>query len=289
MTPIPNGLQSLASSKTSGTVAPASKSSPSWDEDWGPVSKGPTARNQPSTSKPLPTPSVLNNQPIQLASLQSESSLISSVPGQQPTASCPPVDIEWHPRASSGVTPQLGNVDKQPNTVAPSSSSFDDLDPFANWPPRPSGTSTASGTSNNGSLGSLVNNYSTSLNASKPNSMNFQANGNSSWAFNNLSSSEPLKSNQGISTLNAGNPQNSIVFMKQNQGMPALGSYNDKNSTDLGSIFGSSKNDQLEPKLAPPPSIAVGRGRGRGRGATSTSRSSHAKSQAEQPPLLDLL
>ncbi|KAF2290613.1 hypothetical protein GH714_014700 [Hevea brasiliensis] len=51
--PFPIGLQSQALSKTSGTVAPASKSSSSWDEDWGPVSKGPTARNQPSTSRPL--------------------------------------------------------------------------------------------------------------------------------------------------------------------------------------------------------------------------------------------
>ncbi|KAF2290581.1 hypothetical protein GH714_014520 [Hevea brasiliensis] len=128
--PFPNGLQSQALSKTSGTVPPASK----------------------------------------------KSSLISAVPGQQTTASCPPVDIEWPPRASSSVTPQLRDADKQLNTGASCSSSFDDLDPFANWPPRPSGSSSASGTSNNGSLGSMGNNYSTSLNASMPNNMNFQAN-----------------------------------------------------------------------------------------------------------------
>ncbi|KAF2290642.1 hypothetical protein GH714_014843 [Hevea brasiliensis] len=200
--PFPNGLQSQALSKTSGTVAPASK---------------------------------------------------------QTTASCPPVDIEWPPQASSGVTPQLRDADKQLNTGASSSSSFDGLDPFANWPPRPSGTSSASGTSNNVSLGSMGNNYSTSLNASTPNSMNFQANGNNSWAFSNQSSSELLKSNQGISTMSAcslssgHNPQNSIGFIKQSQGISTLGPYNDKKSTDLGSIFGSSKNKQLAPKLAPPP------------------------------------
>ncbi|KAF2290549.1 hypothetical protein GH714_014362 [Hevea brasiliensis] len=219
--PFPNGLQSQALSKTSGTVAPASKS----------------------------------------------------------IFRC---------------NPQLRDADKQLNTGA-SSSSFDDLDRFANWPPRPSGTSSASGTSNNGSLGSMGNSYSTSLNASTPNSMNFQANGNNSWAFSSQSSSELLKSNQGISTMSASslnsghNPQNSIGFMKQNQGMSALGPYNDKKSTDLGSIFGSSKNEQLAPKLAPPPSTAVGRGRGIGRGATSTSRSTRAKQQSEQPSLLDLL
>jgi hypothetical protein len=35
----PNGVQPGALSKTSCTVAPATKSSASWDEDWGPVSK----------------------------------------------------------------------------------------------------------------------------------------------------------------------------------------------------------------------------------------------------------
>ncbi|KAJ9166945.1 hypothetical protein P3X46_021634 [Hevea brasiliensis] len=291
--PFPNGLHSQASSKTSGTVAPASKSSPSWDEDWGPVSKGRTTTNQPSKSKPLSTPSVSSNQPIHLASLQSESSLIVAVPGQQTVTSCPPVDIEWPPRASSGLTPQLSNVDKQSNTGASSSSNFDDLDPFANWPPRPGGTSSASGTSNNGSLGSLANNYGTSLNASSANSMNFQANGHGIGGFNNQNSFEPLRPKQVTSTmnvvsLNSGhNPLNSIRFMKQNQVMSSLDSYNDKKSTDLGSIFASSKNEQLAPKLAPPPSTAVGRGRGRG--ATSTSRPNHAKQQSGQPPLLDLL
>lgn len=295
-TTFPNGLSSQASSKTSGTVAPASKSSsPSWDEDWGPVSKGPTAKNQPSTSKPLATPSVLSNQPIQIPSLQSESPSISAVSGQQTAASCPPVDIEWPPRASSGVTPQLGNVEKQVNTGTSSSSSFDDLDPFANWPPRPNGTSNASGISNNGSMGSLANNYGTSLNTSTPNNMNFQTNGNNSWAFNSQTSFEPLKPNQGTSTLNTNslnsslNPQNSLGFLKQNQGTFTLGSYNDKKSSDLGSIFGSSNNGQPAPKLAPPPSTAVGRGRGRGRGGTSTSRSSNSKPVSGQPPLLDLL
>ncbi|EEF36846.1 ATP binding protein, putative [Ricinus communis] len=286
----PNGLQSQSSSKTGAIVAPASKSSPSWDEDWGPISKGHATKNQPSTSKPLSTPSISSNQPIQLASLQSESASNSGVSVQQTAASCPAVDIEWPPRAPSGVTPQLGDFDKQLKTGTASSSSFDDLDPFANWPPRTSGTSSASG--NNGSVGLLANNYVTNLSTSTPSSLNFQSNGNNSWAFNNQSSFEPLKSNQGLNagSLNSGvSSQNSIGLMKQNQNMSILGSYNDKKSTDLGSIFGSSKNEQLAPKLAPPPSTAVGRGRGRGRGASSSTRTSHAKPQAEQPPLLDLL
>ncbi|KAF2290651.1 hypothetical protein GH714_014872 [Hevea brasiliensis] len=97
--------------------------------------------------------------------------------------------------ASSSVTPQSRDADKQLNTGASSSSSFDDLDPFANWPPRPSGSSSASGTSNN----------------------------DFNW------------------------------FHETKSRMSTLGPYNDKKSTDLGSIFGSSKNEQLAPKLAPPP------------------------------------
>ncbi|KDP45586.1 hypothetical protein JCGZ_17193 [Jatropha curcas] len=293
--PFSNGVQSQASSKTTGSVAPAPKSSHSWDEDWGPVPKEPTTTKQPSTGKPLSTP-VLNSQPIQVPSLRSESSLISAVSGQQTAESCPPVDIEWPPRASSsGVTPQSSNIEKQMNTGTSSSSSFDDLDPFADWPPRPSNASSPSGISKNGSMGSLTNNYTTSLNMNTLNNMNLQSNGNNSWAFNGQNSFEPMKPNQGTSTMNTGslssgvNPQNSLGFLKQNQGMSTLGSYNEKKSTDLESIFSSSKNDQPAPKLAPPPSTAVGRGRGRGRGATSTSRSSNAKPAAGQPPLLDLL
>lgn len=290
-----NGLQSQASSITSGTVAPASKSSTSWDEDWGTIRKGPAAAHQPTTSNPSSTPSISGSQPIHLMSSHSQSSMISTVSSQQTAVSCPPVDIEWPPRAALGVTPKLGDRDKQLNAGASSTSSFDDADPFADWPPPTSGISGGSLTSNNGTIGPLANNYSSSLITSTPNSMNFQTNGNDSWVFNDRSSFEPLKPNQGTSILNANslnsglNPQNSIGFLKQSQGMSTLGSYSDKKSTDLGSIFGSSKNEQTAPKLAPPPSTAVGRGRGRGRGGTSTSRSSHAKPQSEQPPLLDLL
>ncbi|WCJ34967.1 Protein kinase family protein with ARM repeat domain [Euphorbia peplus] len=282
----PNGLPSQSPSKASGTVAPATKSSPSWDEDWGAVSKGPSARKQqPSTSKPL------TSQPIQPTVSLSESFSNSTVSGQQTATSCTPVDIEWPPRSSSGSTPQLADVDKQPNTGASSSPSFDDVDPFANWPPRSNGTSSASG-STNGSSGSLAPNFSRSSNTSTPNGMNFQMNGNDSWAFNN----GPLKATQGTFAMNLGslnnssslNAQTSLGSLKQNHGMPTSSSYNDKKS-DIGSIFGSSKNEVSALKLAPPPLTAVGRGRGRGKGGMSTTRSTHNKTQSEQPPLMDLL
>uniref|UniRef100_A0A6M2E672 Protein kinase domain-containing protein n=1 Tax=Populus davidiana TaxID=266767 RepID=A0A6M2E672_9ROSI len=290
----PNGIQPQASSKTSGTVAPAAKGSTSWDEDWGPVSKGSATAHRALASNSSPTPSISANQPVQLTFLQSESPMTSAVSSRQTAVSCPPIDIEWPPRASSTVT-QLDIGNKQMDAGATSTSSFNEIDPFADWPPRPSGTSSGSGASNNGTTGLQPNSYSSNLITNTPDIMNFQNKGNISWAFNNQSSLDPLKPNQGTSAVNSGslnsgpNPQSSIGFLKQNQNTSILGSYNNTKPTDLGSIFGSSKNEQTAIKLAPPPSSAVGRGRGRGRGGTSTLRSSHAKPQSEQPPLLDLL
>lgn len=290
----PNGIQPPASSKTSGTVAPAAKGSTSWDEDWGPVSKGSATAHRALASNSAPTPSISANQPVQLTFLQSESPMTSAVSSRQTAVSCPPIDIEWPPRASSTVT-QLDIGNKQMDAGATSTSSFNEIDPFADWPPRPSGTSSGSGASNNGTTGLQPNSYSSNLITNTPDIMNFQNKGNISWAFNNQSSLDPLKPNQGTSAVNSGslnsvpNPQSSIGFLKQNQNTSILGSYNNTKPTDLGSIFGSSKNEQTAIKLAPPPSSAVGRGRGRGRGGTSTLRSSHAKPQSEQPPLLDLL
>lgn len=290
----PNGIQPPASSKTSGTVAPAAKGSTSWDEDWGPVSKGSATAHRALASNSAPTPSISANQPVQLTFLQSESPMTSAVSSRQTAVSCPPIDIEWPPRASSTVT-QLDIGNKQMDAGATSTSSFNEIDPFADWPPRPSGTSSGSGASNNGTTGLQPNSYSSNLITNTPDIMNFQNKGNISWAFNNQSSLDPLKPNQGTSAVNSGslnsgpNPQSSIGFLKQNQNTSILGSYNNTKPTDLGSIFGSSKNEQTAIKLAPPPTSAVGRGRGRGRGGTSTLRSSHAKPQSEQPPLLDLL
>ncbi|XVF29813.1 hypothetical protein REPUB_Repub16aG0003400 [Reevesia pubescens] len=291
-----NGLQSQALNKASGTVASA-KSSLAWDEDWGPTTRG--AANSSATSHQpsnnLSIHSVLGGKSIQSAPKPSQSSMISTVSSQQKSVSCPAVDIEWPPRASSGVIAESGNSEKQLNAGTSSQSNFDDLDPFANWPPRPS-ASNDSGTFNNGTMGSAINNYGSSSITGTPSNMNYQMDNSNSWAFSNQNSRELLRPNYGSSTsngsiLNSGGPQNSIGFVKQNQGNSASmsSSYNNQKSADLGSIFGSSKNEQTAPKLAPPPSTTVGRGRGRGRGASSTSRATHAKPASEQPPLLDLL
>ncbi|XVF63449.1 hypothetical protein PTKIN_Ptkin09bG0087800 [Pterospermum kingtungense] len=291
-----NGLQSQALTKASGTVASA-KNSPAWDEDWGPITRGPANASatvpQPSENN-LSSHSILGDKSYQSPPIQSQASLLSTVSSQQKSVSCPAVDIEWPPRSSSGVSAVSGNGEKQLDAGISSASNFDDLDPFASWPPRPSSTLNDSGTLNNGTMRTATNNYVSSSIASTPSNMSYQTNNSSSWSFSNQNSVELLRPNNGsstsnASTLNSGGLQNSIGFLKQNHGSASMSSYNNQKAADLGSIFGSGKNDQTAPKLAPPPSTAVGRGRGRGRGANSSSRSSHAKPTSEQPPLLDLL
>uniref|UniRef100_A0A6N2M456 Uncharacterized protein n=1 Tax=Salix viminalis TaxID=40686 RepID=A0A6N2M456_SALVM len=199
-------------------------------EYWGPVSKGSAAAHRALASNSSPTPSISANQPVQSTFLQSESPMTSAVSSKQTAVSCLPVDIEWPPPTSS-------------------TSSLNDIDPFADWPPRPSGTSTGSRASNNGTTGPQPNSYSSNMIANTPNIMNLQNNGDISWAFNNQSSYDPLKPTQGASAVNSGslnsgpNPKNSIRFLKQNQNTSTLGSYNNTKSTDLASIFGSSKRD----------------------------------------------
>ncbi|TYH72741.1 hypothetical protein ES332_D05G276000v1 [Gossypium tomentosum] len=289
-----NGLQSQALSKTSATVSCAAnaKSSPSWDEDWGPTARG-AANAGASVSATLQQASqnnssinpILGDKSIQSAPVQTEPSVISTVSSQQMPVSCAAVDIELPPRAPLGVTAESGNFEKQFNAGTSSPSNFDDLDPFSNWPPQPS-ASNGFGTFNNGTMGPVTNNYgSNSITSTFPESKS------NSWAFSNQNSGEllrpnPVDSTPNASILNSGGFQNSIGFLKQNQGnsVSMSSSYNNQKSLDLGSIFSTSKNEQAAPKLAPPPSAAVGRGRGMGR-----ARVTHAKSSSQQPPILDLL
>ncbi|MED6130547.1 SCY1-like protein 2 A [Stylosanthes scabra] len=270
--PVVNGLQTEAPRVSSNTVASSTKSSSPWDEDWGSTTKGTTAAVQNSIN--TSTQSVLSNPIGHLTS--SQNNLPSSaVSNQQASNSCPSVDIEWPPRTSVDNTHQNGDAER--GAVAggtlSTSSSLADIDPFANWPPRPSGSTGGSGISNNGAFGTPMNKMtSTSSNMGLPMSNN----------GNSMSISSTGSLNGGFQ------PQNSIGFQKQSQQLPAsTGSYN--KSTDLGSIFASNKNEQSALRLAPPPTTTVGRGRGRGRGAPSTTRPSQTRSNSEQPPLMDLL
>lgn len=296
LSPAVNGLQKDAPRTSSSTVAAPIKSGSSWDEDWGTKPTGPANSVQNSISTPIQT--VAGNPVSQITSSQKNLSL-SGVSNQSTTKSCPSVDVEWPPRASSGVTSQFGDTER--HTIAAGTSSASNLqddDPFADWPPRPSGSlSGGSGNSNNGTLGMPLNKLG--INSSTSNSSNLGFQSSNSWSVNPQNSVpvslNPRNATSGISSLNSGGfeSQNSLGFLKQSQAIPApnVVSYNSVKSTDLGSIFASNKNEQIAPKLAPPPSTTVGggRGRGRGRGATSAKQPSHNKSKTEQAPLMDLL
>ena len=290
--PLSNGVQSQAPSRAMGTANSTNKKSPAWDEDWGPTTKNPTSSIQNSMNSFTSSTKPVGIEQIQANSSQPQTSVIPTVSNHQTASSCAPVDIEWPPRMSSGVTPQFGDTEKQLNLGASSNLSLDDMDPFADWPPRPSGSLSGVGTSNNGILGTSTAKYGSSSISNTSSSLNFQSNSNSSWAFDTQSSVGQIKQSQGnsVSTSSLGgiNPHNSLGFLKQNQGIGASNTYTEKKS-DIGSIFASSKNEQSAPRLAPPPSTAVGRGRGRGRGISAASRSSQVKPPSEQPPLLDLL
>lgn len=293
LSPAVNGLQTEALRTSSSTVASTTKSNPSWDEDWGPKTKGTASSVQNSNDRP--SQSVPRNSLGQETSLQKHLPL-SGISDQQTTKSCPSVDVEWPPR-SVGVTSQFGNAEKQTTSAGtPPTSTHKVDDPFADWPPRPSGSlSGGSGISNNGTLGMPPLNKQ-GFNSMTSNSSNLGFQTSNLWSVNPQSSAESASLNLRNASSATGNlnsslePQNSLGFLKQSHALPASNvSNNNFKSTDIGSIFSSNKNDQIAPKLAPPPSSTVGRGRGRGRGATSTTQRSNTSSRAEQPPLLDLL
>jgi len=288
-----NGLQSEALRTSSSSVPASTKSSSSWDEDWGPKTKHTASSTENSID--AASPSMAGSPVGPVTSLQKHLS-IAALSAQQTTKSCPSVDVEWPPRASPGVTPQFSDTEKQ--TIGAGTSSTLNLepdDPFADWPPRPNGSvSAGSGIPINGTSGMPLN---IGFNSMTNTSSNIGPQTSMSWSASSQSSADSISLNSRTSStvgsLNSGlGPQNSLGFLKQSQAFPSSNvSYNNVQSTatDLGSIFSSNKNEHIAPKLAPPPSSAVGRGRGRGRGAASTTRSSHTKSHAEQPPLLDLL
>ncbi|KAG2303630.1 hypothetical protein Bca4012_062382 [Brassica carinata] len=279
---VADGIQFQTPTQKIEKVASAAKNSPAWDEDWAIPTKSSASRD------PAPANSQFNN-----STVQSQPSNRTSVP-----TTCAPVDIEWPPRQSSNVTSQPANDEARLNSGGTSSTpSFDELDPFANWPPRANSASISSGGFHNGTAATRPppNNSGSSLSNNKTDMTQFPAANNDFWAFGNASVSS-LKSQQGGSGISASNqdPMNSFGIQNQNQGMPlsfGSSSYsNQKPPGDISSIFKSSKTEQPAMKLAPPPSTAVGRGRGRGRSGTSTSRSSGSKQQqTEQPSLLDLL
>lgn len=256
--PVNDGNLAPPLKKTVPTASSSIKTNSTWDEDWVTTKVSSTEPKSLTNATPSSIPD--NSKDLQFP-------MISTPSMQQTSTSCPAADFEWPPRSSSDQVVSDNNNNIKGGS---SSASFDDLDPFANWPL----AATVPGASSNG----ILTNSSTHS-GNQPN------NNNTNWGNNFEYPSSSSSSLNGV-----GANHNSIGFMRNNQGATT-----GPKATDLGSIFASTtKTTQGAPlRLAPPPQNAVGIGRGRGgrnQGQNRQSRpSAHAKPSSDQPPLLDLL
>ncbi|TVU35952.1 hypothetical protein EJB05_17859 [Eragrostis curvula] len=311
---------------------PSAKGTSSWDEDWGPTKKtsAPSLSNDSGvqTKQPLPDPFDFSTQTIQPTTLPSDFSAQSKQPsivsqvtaatippvqplpslkslaptsGSQTSGSCVPVDFEWPPRASSSSDFNAPPVNKESDSGMLSSSGLDDMDPFADWPPKPSSATSSSAIqlpqstnqsfpgSNTGNLG--LGASSNSLGQMKSNQMSWSAKPNASNLMSLNSTGSLL--NQGNSALGFGNPIGGLSTGFSNPSSSSAGQSMMQPKSDFGSLSLSSNSAAHgPPKLAPPPSAAVGRGRGRNQGQSALSRASrppHSNSSSGQQPILDLL
>ncbi|XP_051139622.1 SCY1-like protein 2 A isoform X2 [Andrographis paniculata] len=304
------GDMSGQANKAVSAVPSVPKRSSSWDDDWVPSRIAPTklqSSTAASTSQPA-VPSQASQGGTPVFSMSVTSSASSS---QQMPSSCPPVDIEWPPRSvSGGAATQFDDLKTLNGNKGTLDLGLNDIDPFANWPPRPS---VSSSSANNGTgVVPSVNKFGPSSAATASNGSTFQS---TSWPMSMQTSSE--SKSQG-SSLNAGGigSQNALGYLKQQQQQPYSGisstlGYSSQKAaaaaaaapSNLGSIFapGPNKSEQIAaaaPRLAPPPTTAVGRpARGRGRGGSAGSQGElHSKNmkpqrEREQPSSLlpDLL
>ncbi|KAI3491239.1 hypothetical protein L1887_44486 [Cichorium endivia] len=222
---------------TASSSSSLSNASSRWDEDWVTPPRG-------SSMEPKPLTNI--NMPSQPPKHDIQFPIIMSTQQQQQhtQTSCPPApEFEW--------PPVISHQDKS-NTS--SSASFEDLDPFANWPT--TNHSLPPPAANGGLL--LLTTTQNQLNNNNYNTTNGPPNGGGGY------NQQGQGGSISISSLTSG-----------------------PKATDLGSIFASTKTPQA-PRLAPPPLNAVGRGRGASRNQ-GQNRQSRAKPSSEQPPLLDLL
>jgi len=326
---VSNGNHSKPTSGGLGQTGqmPARKST-SWDEDWGPTkktsapplsfdssaqttqpSKDPfdfsTQTNQPSTlpfdfSTQTEQPSTLTQvaaATIPFAKpLPSLQSLAPSL-GHQTSGSCVPVDIGWPPRMS---TSSDFNAQFSVKSGELSNDGVGDVDPFANWPPKPSSAASISAVerlpSTNQSISGLntgnmgFGGSSTSLGQMKTNQVSWSAKPNNTNIMGMNSTVSYL--NQGNSSLGYGKPAGGLSSGLYDPASPSAGQSIRQPKSDFGSLSQLSSGTQGPPRLAPPPSAAVGRGRGRNQGQSALSRASRAPNSnvsSEQPPFLDLL
>ncbi|XP_020089556.1 SCY1-like protein 2 [Ananas comosus] len=276
--PLTNGLHSEPAKRP--TQNPSTRSGPSWDEDWGPTTKKSATPSLPLNSTTQTNQSLVAvPQPTSVATPSFQS--LSSTPSQAASTTCAAVDIEWPPASAPGNVHMRLNANEEQNSS--SNSAFNDLDPFANWPPKTNNPSTNFGFGVKPNHQSTANSLSTMSGTFGLTSLSKQEN------FSGPGSNLLRPSNYGNSGLALGNSNlSSTGMVSANSNSSSHG----KTTSDLGSIFSSKNSTQPTPRLAPPPHSAVAKPRSRIQGQSGMSRLSRAsqsKASSEQPPILDLL
>nr|CAB3477619.1 unnamed protein product [Digitaria exilis] len=325
-----NGTHSEPKSAGVGQPAqiPAAKSTSAWDEDWGPTKKtsAPSLSLDSSAQKKQPSvdPFDFSTQtkqsttlPFDFSTQTKQAAVVSQVTtatippaqplpslqslaptsGPQTSGSCVPVDIEWPPRRSSS-SDFNAPLSLENDSGRLSSDKLDDIDPFADWPPKPSIATSISATDHRPSTNRNISGFSSG-------SVGFGGSGNSlgqmksnqmSWSnSSNLMGMNSTGSylNQGNTSLGFENPIGGLDTGLSNPSSSSAGQSMMRQPSNFGSLSMSTNNAAHgPPRLAPPPSASVGRGRGRNQGQSALSRASrppHSNSSSGQQPILDLL
>ncbi|KAF3791799.1 SCY1-like protein 2 [Nymphaea thermarum] len=299
-----NGHPPEAVQKPSGHLSSSTKSTSSWDSDWGSMLKKTTSSYRAEESNLPPKSAATTSEPTPVSNPRFQS---TSAPDLHVPLSCPAVDIEWPPLAPTiDQSSQVVENDKQKsNPQLPGDSGFDEIDPFADWPPRPTHTV-------NNSLGSMIHNSTGMPNQGKPvmgaslastinNSMGMSMQNQGRPAPNANPASLPLNNSIGLSKLYEQTPSSTIntsssssfpINSSVGRGTSAIQTA--RKEVDLGSMFPSAKSEQPPAlRIAPPPPAGKsGGGRGRHQGRTDSASLyslKNPKAKSEQPPLLDLL
>lgn len=316
----PSLANGIHSEPMSGQI-PAAKSSSAWDEDWGPTKKtsapslsvdSSAQAKQPSTdpfdfgihTKQSTTLSFDLSTQTKQPSIVSQATAATIPPAQpfssgpQTSGSCVPVDIEWPPQRSSSSDYNAPlSVNKENDSARLSSDGLDDIDPFADWPPKPSSVTSISATEHRPSTNQNISGFSSgnigfggsgnSIGQMKSNQMNW-SNTSSLMGMNSTGS----YLNQGNTALGFGNPIGGLGTGLPNPSSTSTGQSMIQPKSDFGSLSMSGSNaTHGPPRLAPPPSASVGRGRGRNQGQSALSRAQrpHSSPSSGQQPILDLL
>lgn len=228
---------------STATSMSTTKSSPAWDEEWFPAKESAMSLQTSSTKVSSAQPAIaVASQPVQLNHATLSSS-VAAASSQSTSESYASADLEWPPRSSVGVgiSPSIGgDTNKKTQNGNLSTSAFDDVDPFADWPPRSTSTVSA-GSFSNFTIGQSAINPATNLNASTLNGTSSQSYNNSNWGLGTQNAVEPMRQNQMRSTLNSGslnsnnNSQGSLEFMRSSQPDSSWGATAQK-PADIGSI-----------------------------------------------------